>query len=96
MASDLNHSPNETAVASGEPLLLPRVNPVGVLEVPAGYDRRSRPLPGALRLGAGLILGVFALVTVITSAVSLGQYCLTSDGANNQTLPAPYRASSEP
>ncbi len=66
---------------------LPRVNPIGIVEVPNGYDATPRRYPKPLRWLATAVLVAFALVTITTTVVSLGQYCLTSDGSNVQHLP---------
>jgi hypothetical protein len=66
---------------------LPRINPVGVAEVPTGYQSTPRRFSPLLRWACALILVVFALVTFATTVVSLGRYCLTSDGGNVQQLP---------
>jgi hypothetical protein len=57
---------------------LPRVNPVGILETPPGFRTRPRSHPTAIRLAAALVLVAFTIVVVVTSAVTLGEYCLTS------------------
>lgn len=54
------------------------MNPVGLVEVPPGYSVAPRSYPAALRLGAALVLAVFAAVSVATTVYSLGVYCLTS------------------
>ena len=66
---------------------LPRVNPVGCTEIPAGFRARRRPYSLAARVVATAILAVFALVATVTTVVSLGSYCLTSDGSNISGLP---------
>lgn len=57
---------------------LPRVNPVGVVEVPAGYRRRPGRHGARLRLAAMAILGVFLASSVGTTVYSLGVHCITS------------------
>ena len=68
---------------------LPTVNPVGMLDVPAGYERRA-PVSRRLRLLAGVVLLAFVAVMITTTVVSLGRYCLTTDAANNAALPASF------
>ena len=66
---------------------LPRVNPVGVLEWPEeAFASPRRPSP-RLRALAALLLVLFALMTVVTSTVSLGAYCLTTEPGDVRTLP---------
>lgn len=36
---------------------------------------------------AGLLLALFFVVTVATTVVSLGRYCLTTDAADTRSLP---------
>jgi hypothetical protein len=40
------------------------------------------------RTVAAIIAVVFALVVVSTTVISLGRYCLTSDGGNTRELPS--------
>lgn len=65
---------------------LPELDPVGILHTPEGYTR-SAPVPRRLRVVAAVVLFVFVTVMVTTTVVSLGQYCLTTDAANNAALP---------
>ncbi len=64
----------------------PRVNPVGLVEVPEDYEASPRRFSGATRLFAGVFLLLFAAATLGTSIISLGAYCLTSDGGNTRAL----------
>ena len=67
--------------------LLPRVSPLGIVE-PADNDAATpRAYPAHLRLGALLVLAIFAVVVVATSALSLGAFCLTTDAGGS--LPSP-------
>lgn len=66
---------------------LPRVNPIGIVELPEDYQATPRRWPAPLRWAATVILATFVLVTLTTTVVSLGQYCLTTDGGNVQHLP---------
>lgn len=68
---------------------LPRVNPVGVVEVPREYSSTPRAYPLGLRLLAGALLGFFALVVTISTARSLAAYCLTSQGTDVRHLLPP-------
>lgn len=47
-------------------------------------SRRAR-----VRIVAAAIALVFALVAVATTVVSVGRYCITTDGGNTAALPAP-------
>ena len=73
-----------------EPISIPRINAVGVAELPPGHGPRTPNL--GLRAAALAMLTVFAIVTVITTTISVGQYCLTSDAANNAALPAAFHS----
>lgn len=68
---------------------IPRVNPVGVVEVPEGYVLRPRRLPLPLRVMAAAVLLAFALVGTATTVATLGRYCLTSQAAS--APPPPHR-----
>jgi hypothetical protein len=39
------------------------------------------------RLLAGAFVALFLLVTVVTTVLSLGRYCLTTDAADTRALP---------
>ena len=65
----------------------PHVDPVGILRRPAGYAMRVRTYSGAQRGLAIALLSAFAFVVVATTVLSLGAYCLTSDGENSRGLP---------
>lgn len=54
------------------------------------------PRRRALRWVTVAVLAVFLLVTVVTGAVSLGAYCLTTDGADTRALPAEHRSPEAP
>ena len=66
---------------------IPRVSPVGLHETPARYHESPRRYPAAQRLLAGALLGAFLGVVTVTTVLSLGTYCLTTDSANTQALP---------
>jgi len=42
-----------------------------------------------MRVAAAAVIVVFALVATVTTVVSVGRYCITSDGGNTADLPAP-------
>jgi hypothetical protein len=66
---------------------LPRVDPIGVMEWPAEPGAGPRRFSRGMRALAALLLVLFALVTVVTSAVSLGAYCITTEPGDVRTLP---------
>jgi len=65
---------------------LPRVNPVGLTEIPPGFQVRRRRYSLIARVVATAVLALFILVATVTTVVSLGSYCLTSDGSNASGL----------
>ena len=69
---------------------IPEINPVGVLTRPEAYAQTPRSYPTLVRIFAAALVAAFLSVVVVTSAVSLGAYCLTSDGTNTQALPTSY------
>jgi hypothetical protein len=64
----------------------PRVNPIGILETPPDLASTPRRFSRRLRLLAGLLLALFFLGTVVTTVVSLGRYCLTTDSTDTRAL----------
>lgn len=68
------------------PLIPPQVNPVGLLVQPDEASGSPRRFSRAQRLLAGLFVALFLLVTVATTVVSLGRYCLTTDAADTRAL----------
>jgi hypothetical protein len=64
----------------------PRVNPIGLLETPPELTAAPRRFSGRLRLLVALLLALFALGTVVTTVVSLGRYCLTTDSTDTRAL----------
>ncbi len=64
----------------------PHVNAVGLTEFPSELTGTTAQRPIIQRVIAGFMLGVFLLVVVTTSVVSLGRYCLTSDGGDTDGL----------
>ena len=77
-------------------LRLARVNPVGILELPAGGSGERRPASRGARLAALVLLALFAFVTVATTVASLGSYCLTSDGSDVRHLPGAQAGAHRP
>ena len=69
----------------------PRVNPVGILETEPDFVSSPRRYPLRLRLLTGLILALFLGLAVVTTVVSFGGYCLTTDAADTRALPGPSR-----
>jgi hypothetical protein len=67
---------------------LPRVNSVGITEHPEGFEAAPRRFSPSQRAFAWVLLLFFLAVTVVTSTVSLGRYCLTTDAADTRALPA--------
>jgi hypothetical protein len=65
---------------------LPRVSPIGILESPPDFAVSPRRFSRPLRLFAGLLLALFLAATLASSVVSLGRYCLTTDGADARAL----------
>lgn len=70
-------------------LELPRVDPVGLLETPAGASP-GRRAPLWIRAGAAALALLFLVATLLSGAASLGRYCLTTDGADTRDLPGGY------
>ena len=61
---------------------IPRVGPLGLVHHPENYAATARGYSLRLRIAALVVLGSFAGVTIVTSAYSLGRYCLTMWGGN--------------
>lgn len=68
---------------------IPRVNPIGILENPLGGTPRQ--VSRGVRALASIVLVIFTLATVITTVVSLGAYCLTTEPGDVRQLPGPRR-----
>lgn len=66
---------------------LPRVNPVGVTEVPDDFVRAPRHHSLLLRCFAAVLAATFVAVVLGTGAASLATWCLTSDAG----IPFPFR-----
>jgi uncharacterized sodium:solute symporter family permease YidK len=69
---------------------LPRVSPIGLTEIPPDFQARRRRYSLTARVVATALIVVFTLVVTVTTVVSLGSYCLTSDGSNTSGLPQSY------
>lgn len=76
-----------------EQLAVPHVDPVGQVRYPADYRGTPRRYPAALKVVASFVLVVFVAVTVCTTAVSLGAYCLTTDAGDVRDLPTGFAGS---
>ena len=64
----------------------PRVNPIGLLEQPEEVSASPRRFSRPQRLIAGIFVALFLLVTIASTVVSLGRYCLTTDAADTRAL----------
>ena len=71
------------------PLHVPFVDPVGLLRAPPLWSRRSAAASPRRRWLALVLAALFAAMTLLTGALSLGAYCLTSDGADGRRIAAP-------
>ena len=80
-------APSRRAAVWLVPMELPRVNAIGLLEVPGDFPRPPRRYPRWQRRMVLALLAVFALVTLVTTGASLGSYCLTTDGGDVRALP---------
>ncbi len=63
--------------------------PSALFESPAGFTASPRRFSRSLRLLAGALLAIFLGATVVSSVVSLGRYCLTTDAADTRMLHGP-------
>ncbi|MBZ0269124.1 hypothetical protein K8I85_13275 [bacterium] len=66
---------------------VPRVNGIGLTEWPRSFSAGRRRIPAWQRIVAAVVLVLFALAVVTTSVVSVGRYCLTSNGGDTRGLP---------
>ncbi len=73
---------------SEQPLAVPRVSPIGLVEYPDDFTASPREISRGLRRAVWALLIFFAVATVATSILSVGAYCLTSDGADTRSLHA--------
>jgi hypothetical protein len=69
---------------------LPRVDPIGLLETPAGEADPGRRAPFWIRAAAAALALLFLVATLLSGAASLGRYCLTTDGGDTRSLPGGY------
>ncbi len=69
---------------------IPRVNPIGLTGIPPDFQARRRRYSLTARVVATALIVIFTLVATVTTVVSLGSYCLTSDGSNASGLPQSY------
>jgi hypothetical protein len=69
---------------------IPRGNPIGLTEIPPDFQARRRRYSLTAHVVATALIVVFTLVVTVTTVVSLGSYCLTSDGSNTSGLPQGY------
>ncbi len=84
------HDERGAEIRSATPILTPLVNPVGIVEVPQGYELQPRRYAASIRWGALAMVVVFSLVMIATTVASLGAYCLTSRGADTRALPSHF------
>lgn len=71
-----------------EPIMeLPRVNPVGVSEIPASFSSSARIYPSKVRALAAALILAFLAVGTATTVFTLGQYCLTSHAGRPAHMP---------
>jgi|HubBroStandDraft_3_1064219.scaffolds.fasta_scaffold33767_3 hypothetical protein len=68
----------------------PSTKPPSVGDQPLAAPAPGRPWP--LRLLAAALLVLFLGAAVTTTVVSLGRYCLTTDGSDTRALPGGLRA----
>jgi len=66
---------------------LPRVNAVGLVEQPEQSGREPRKYTRWQRWAVFTLLILFVAATLVTTTVSLGSYCLTTDGGDTRALP---------
>ncbi len=64
----------------------PHVDAIGLVRYPSDYEAMPRKVSPWKRLFAGALLLFFLTATVVTGAVTLGGYCLTSDGGDTRML----------
>ncbi len=67
-------------------LELPVPSAVGVLEPGLGRSDRPRVYSRGQKMFASAFLLFFLIITVLTSALSLGAYCLSTEGADTRSL----------
>ena len=57
---------------------VPHVGPLGLIHHPKEFSASARSYSFRLRVVALAVLGAFVWATIVTSAYSLGSYCLTT------------------
>lgn len=62
--------------------MVPRVSPIGIFEPGENTSASARSYPRSLRLAALVVVGVFVAVVVVSTSLSLGAYCLTTDAGS--------------
>jgi len=65
---------------------VPYVNAVGLTVYPQEFSARPRRAPLSLRVLAAVLIVLFGFTVISTSVVSVGSYCLTSDGGDTRNL----------
>ena len=68
---------------------MPYVNAVGLTVHPQVVSTRPRRVPLMARVLAAVLVVLFGFAVISTSVVSIGAYCLTSDGGDTRKLPRP-------
>lgn len=66
---------------------LPYVNAIGITVYPREFSARPHAPRRLLRILAAVLIVLFAMSVVTTTVVSVGGYCLTSDGGDTRHLP---------
>ena len=65
----------------------PHSDPIGLPIRPEGFAEAPRAYAWPARVVAALLLSTLLAVVSVTTAASLGAYCLTSDAGNTRALP---------
>lgn len=69
-----------------DPTATPRVDPSGRVQYPEGYVGTPRHYGFWTRTLVWTLLLTFVAVVVVTTGLSLGRYCLTSDAGDLRSL----------
>lgn len=69
-----------------DPTATPRVDPTGRVHYPEGYVGHPRRYGTWTRALALAMLLIFGGVVIVTTGISLGRYCLTSDAGDLTSL----------
>lgn len=83
---DLSRGDGTGGAVTGITGSTPRVHPVGLLERSEEPSASPRRFSRSQRFAAMIFVVLFLLVTVVTTVVSLGRYCLTTDAADTRAL----------